>query len=115
MDKKMNKYIMREPVILAVNMAAEEFPYKKDPKEPETYSKYNEGWTDACYYIFAMIEAEDIADVLPIVHGYWESHLLPLAYKCSICGYKPSFRAWKYENLKFCPNCGAKMDIKNKL
>lgn len=50
------------------------------------------------------------ADVAPVVHGRWESHLMPLAYKCSICGYKPSAKEWRFHERNFCPNCGAKMD-----
>lgn len=107
----MEKYIMREPVILAVNMASDKFPYAKDRERPETYSKYNEGWTDACDYILGMIEAENTADVAPVVHGRWESHLMPLAYKCSMCGYRPSAKEWRFHRRNFCPNCGAKKDL----
>lgn len=50
------------------------------------------------------------ADVAPVVHGRWESHLMPLAYKCSVCGYRPSAKEWKFHKRNYCPNCGAKMD-----
>lgn len=50
------------------------------------------------------------ADVEPVRHGWWETHLLPLAVKCSCCGHKASFREWKSQHLNFCPHCGAKMD-----
>lgn len=44
-------------------------------------------------------------------HGLWETHLLPLAWKCSVCGFKNSFRSGKStEYLNYCPCCGAKMD-----
>lgn len=44
-------------------------------------------------------------------HGEWETHLLPLAWKCSVCGFKNSFRTGRTtEYLNYCPCCGAKMD-----
>lgn len=108
MDRKskMSSYIMREPTILAVNMAMDRFPYAKDPKRPETYSKYNEGWSDACDYILGMIEAENIEDVAPVVHGRWlkNERFKQKRRKCSECGFDSDFE------FNFCPNCGARMD-----
>ena len=43
--------------------------------------------------------------------GRWEKHLFPLAFKCSCCWYTPSAAAWRYHERKFCPNCGARMDL----
>lgn len=44
-------------------------------------------------------------------HGEWETHLLPLAWECSVCGFKNSFRTGRTtEYLNYCPCCGAKMD-----
>lgn len=51
-------------------------------------------------------------DVAPLAHGWWESHLMPLAYKCSVCGYRPSAKEWKFHKRNYCPYCGAKMDMK---
>lgn len=105
----MTEYIMREPVILAVNMAADKFPYAKDREIPETYSKYNEGWTDACDYIMSMIEAENCADVVPVLHGQWEVNGINPAdntignYHCSVCN------GVSLKSSNYCPNCGAKM------
>lgn len=99
------EYIMRESVILDVDMAADKFPYKR-VGEPETYSKYNEGWTDACDYILGMIETEKCADVALVTHGQW---MPPVVGKygclCSVCK-KQSDNSFAY-----CPNCGAKMEL----
>lgn len=54
-----------------------------------------------------------VADVAPVVHGYWtlerDPDGEPVCYHCSACdsdGHHTSMRiAYKY-----CPNCGAKMD-----
>lgn len=58
------------------------------------------------------VRAVPAADVEPVRHGQWEHHLLPLAFKCSCCGYRPSASAWKYHSRTYCPNCGAHMDGK---
>lgn len=54
------------------------------------------------------------ADVAPVVHAYWipqkENHEFKEAWmKCSACGYPVSM--WT-GNTNFCPNCGAKMDVR---
>lgn len=53
-------------------------------------------------------------EVPPTVHGRWESHLLPVAWKCSVCGQRMGYNAWKYKYMNYCPNCGAKMDLPDK-
>ena len=50
------------------------------------------------------------ADVAPVVHGRWNPTQFPFMNECvdcSICGYRT---CWGI-NHKFCPNCGAKMDL----
>lgn len=91
----MSDYIRREPTILSINMAMDKFPYEKDPQRPETYSKYNEGWSDACDYILAMIEAESIADAVPVV-------------RCKDCKFRdgapgqPNIICWNMKDDDFC-------------
>lgn len=51
------------------------------------------------------------ADVAPVVHGKWElrheghGHY----WECSVCNANPCIYVTR--NTKFCPNCGAKMDL----
>ena len=50
------------------------------------------------------------ADVAPVVHGRWnptQSPFMNECVDCSICGYRT---CWGI-NHKFCPNCGAKMNL----
>ena len=47
----MAEHIERESAVAVATYAEDEHPYDKDPKKPETYSAYNEGWTDACDFI----------------------------------------------------------------
>lgn len=56
------------------------------------------------------------ADVAPVVHGKWEhdENVFDDEWSCSSC-----HKAWTFidgttpeeNNVKYCPNCGAKMDL----
>ena len=60
------------------------------------------------------IRMQKAADVSPVVHAQWvEYEVFPLApsmngYPCGNCGMH--FSASSVPTLKYCPNCGAKMD-----
>ena len=47
----MSEYIERETAPNIADHAILEHPYDKDSQRPETYSDYNQGWSDACDYI----------------------------------------------------------------
>ena len=49
------------------------------------------------------------ADVAPVVHSQWIEDGDPLMLTCGNCGYG----VMRYNNTRFCPNCGAKMDEYN--
>ena len=56
------------------------------------------------------VEQMPTVDVAPVVHGRWnptETPFMNECVDCSICGYRT---CWGI-NHKFCPNCGAKMDL----
>ena len=54
-------------------------------------------------------------DAVEVVHGRWVDNYTNII--CSVCGAEYSDeiifmnRNFKYENLCYCPNCGAKMDL----
>lgn len=52
------------------------------------------------------------ADVAPVVHGKWELRHEGYGHywECSVCHTNPCIYVTR--NTKFCPNCGAKMDLK---
>lgn len=57
----------------------------------------------------AAITAVPAADVEPVRHGRWGNYeLRPDGYRCSYC--KNTFRTCQ----RFCPNCGAEMDLEDK-
>lgn len=45
-----------------------------------------------------------ISNSAPVVHGRWTWTGSVVEWKCSVC------EGEGYENFKFCPHCGAKMD-----
>lgn len=111
----MTEYIDRNAAIVIADYAADAHPYDKDPNNPDTFSDYNRGWNDACDYIRDKLENEHTADVKPVRHGRWLWTRLGYAcgeyeYKCSACGETE----WRTDcgRLKFCPFCGAKMDLR---
>lgn len=68
----MPKYISLTEAVTVANYAIDEHPYDKDPKKPETYSEYNQGWNDACDYIQARLEQ------LPIAKGVTIQRWIPV-------------------------------------
>lgn len=50
-------------------------------------------------------------DVAPVVHGKWELRHEGYGHywECSVCHTNPCIYVTR--NTKFCPNCGAKMDL----
>lgn len=57
------------------------------------------------------IKAIPAADVAPVVHGEWKlKHVGSGHYwECSVCHKNPCIYVTK--NTKFCPHCGARMDL----
>lgn len=111
----MDEYIERSAAVAIADYAEDEHPYDKDPKRPDTYSAYNEGWSAACDYIRGRLEGEPAADVDPVRHGRWMTNTDDFTpnRRCSVCGYnKPIVggERVKQEPENYCPNCGAKMD-----
>lgn len=75
-----------------------------------TIGSMNNGF--ATWYADKLMEA----GVTPVMHGEWEQSLKQYSYyqyRCSVCGcdnYSHITRNGVVKVMKFCPNCGAKMD-----
>ena len=119
----MSEYLERETAINIADHAILEHPYDKDSRRPETYSDYNQGWSDACEHIRARLEYVPAADAAPVRHGknITEMHFSDEII-CSICGFDGvGFSSYdpvediciEYE-CRYCPNCGARMDGEEK-
>lgn len=103
------EYIEREAAVVMADYAEDEHPYDKDPKRPETFSAYHEGWSDACDYIRSRLESLPAADVAPVRHGRLVSTGYDELYcefgDCTICGADNPISS------RYCRQCGAKMDL----
>lgn len=107
----MAEYIEKAAAVAIADYAEDEHPYDKDPQRPDTYSAYNEGWSAACDYIRGRLEGEPAADVEPVRHGRWQTHLgWGWVWRCSCCEYKMGRKEFFKIKRDYCPNCGAKMD-----
>lgn len=114
----MDEYIERtEELVIAMNAGARAIENTKR-YHGAVYTKdvFSESPQEIPYLQAAKVlrEVSDApaADVAPVVNGRWnvvEGRRLDNAI-CSNCGRR--FQAY-YEAYRFCPNCGAKMDIEN--
>lgn len=104
----MAEYIEREAVYDIFTAKQQELLkfyryYQLSGEEKEEFNRYD-GYLDE-------IEAIPTADVVEVKHGYWKGK--PIAgfctVGCSVCGmaFSENSGRWLY-----CPNCGAKMDLK---
>lgn len=58
-----------------------------------------------------LLEHVEKSDVAPVIHGKWELRHEGYGHywECSVCNTNPCIYVTR--NTKFCPNCGAKMDL----
>lgn len=106
--KTMDDYIKREDAVrrIAVLIAAEA---ESDGYEDQPMENYIE---------YASEDLTDIpsADVAPVRHGRWIDEE-PTVIKCSACGEEFNdeivYMTCPYNNLRYCPGCGAKMDLED--
>lgn len=61
------------------------------------------------YEIKDYIDSQPTIDAAPVVHGYWEDSFDGITPFCSACHI--SHRGFN-RTPNYCPNCGAKMDLK---
>lgn len=96
----MAEYINREAAVKAVKDYAH-MVIDKGRKSLDT--------VDDTLNIVARIEKIPAADVVPVVHGWWNAD-----ETCSLCGEKSTegldATKWNYWLPNYCPHCGAKMD-----
>lgn len=72
--------------------------------------------TDAHYpsWYADKIKSISAADVAPVRHGRWKLNKHYGDYECSVCGNGDVISLFFYTlKMKYCPNCGAKMDGDN--
>lgn len=101
----MPKYIELEQ---AINLFYPEDP-ENDGSDGCTTVLKSGNYTSA--EIESMLSNLPVADVAPVVHGKWELRHEGYGHywECSVCHTNPCIYVTR--NTKFCPNCGAKMDL----
>ena len=65
---------------------------------------------DAWDEIIDALENIPSADVAPVVHGRWEHKITNDGENIGICHNCKYPVSWFWEQAKYCPNCGARMD-----
>lgn len=75
---------------------------------------------DTVNHFLSIVDSQPTADVVEVKHGYWK--MRGGRFRCSVCDEKALTRdaggtggfSSEYEQVKstYCPNCGAKMDLK---
>lgn len=65
---------------------------------------------DAWDEIIDALENVPAADVTPVVHSYWEHKITNDGENIGICHNCKYPVSWFWEQAKYCPSCGAKMD-----
>jgi predicted RNA-binding Zn-ribbon protein involved in translation (DUF1610 family) len=108
--------VSRKDVIILIDEATELHPYKVIG-DSETYSNYNQGWEDACNWLYANVEGDNLKTVTPQqkvgkwITQYNVAHQKEYYY-CPNCGEEYSYdgeTGIKMNDYNYCPNCGADM------
>lgn len=101
----MAEYIDREALVRQIICSMTEFV-----GAPDDVQKHDE----QCNYAINMIEDAPAADVAPVVHGRiiesWNTGRSKRKFSCCGTDYT-TMTQWMWP--KYCPNCGARMDIQN--
>ena len=95
----MNEYISRDKVL---NKFIEGDGHDDD--------RFTEGYNFAVQEHREEVENIPAADVQPVKHGRWENTNTPNQLRCSNCEIIHLISQYPHGDIKYCPNCGARMD-----
>ena len=104
----MAEYIKREA---AINVIAAIMPSMSTPDGRGEHDCFVLTAQEMCVDAIRAISNVPAADVAPVVHGRWILYYAGHGHYwlCSVCHTNPCIYVTK--NTRFCPNCGAKMDL----
>ena len=94
----MDDYIEREALM--------KLPIRRDHCDKDHANEY---FINGIETVMEYAENLPAADVVQVVHGWWEPTKTPFMNECedcSVCGYRT---IWGHR-FNYCPNCGARMD-----
>lgn len=92
----MAEYIEREALM--------RFPIRRDHYDRKNGNKH---FINGVETVLEYAETLPAADVVTVVHGYWNDSVDGITPYCSVCGRTHSCMK---RTPMFCPNCGARMD-----
>ena len=78
----------------------------KQQLQLESYCNYIHTLED----VLNIIDFVSAANVAPVVYSYWEHKIANDRENIGICHNCKYPISWFWEQAKYCPNCGAKMD-----
>lgn len=70
------------------------------------------GLVQTVYDVINFVKEAPTVDAVPLVHGEWTTKRTlehDGEWYCSVCGYEPIVMT---DDMKYCPGCGAKMNLK---
>lgn len=75
--------------------------------------QYSHECDKECDFAKVVVENKELKQTMvqSMKHGHW-IHTEGNLYCCSVCSGYPSYIPAQCRTSKFCPNCGAKMDMK---
>lgn len=94
------------------------FAKRLDWLKRDIHDEYSGALYDCCEVDIDLIDEIPAADVVPVVHGWWEREpssywrwtpsgavaVTRTTYRCGLCGRGTAVKS------NYCPNCGARMD-----
>ena len=101
----MNEYISRKELVKAFE-ADYNLPWCSKGRG------YVEGVRDEYDDVLKITCAMAAADVQPVKYGRWENTNIPNQLRCSNCKILHFIAQYPHGDIKYCPNCGARMDGK---
>lgn len=108
----MDEYVSRE-------LLKKRFKKRLEWLKKDIHDEYSDALYDCCEIDTGLIDEIPAANVTPIVYGQWiHPHWKNSNYccNCSECGGEAMHRDYQWHKngvYPICPNCGAKMDIKD--
>lgn len=107
----MNEYISREELIEVLKA---EYNRSWCSKLPDVDDDYAKGIRDEYDDVLEIICGMQTADIQPVKHGRWENTNTPNQLRCSNCEIIHLIVQYQHGNIKYCPNCGARMERSDK-
>ena len=102
-----------EKRLIDANDLLEHFKFRISPESLASHSVHLRTISDCVDIARKIIKEAPTVDAVEVVHGRWlPSESMVLSAKCSECKGWVTKHSINEPDFKFCPNCGAKMDLK---